>query len=316
MMAIQGLSEPGAEPQLAAPSIEAWTEHTIQAVGNLTVSPQATPQRTTVSLDIPLDGHLDAPEPRPAYYRRREPSRRDSLQRRDALLRGKEGSRRRQRWENDQLLNNPHAQPPLPSDWEIRPTHPIHRVPYFLAPLWDAEFAARSAARRAKAEKAKDRSRTAVASVPKELRDKLKKAKGAKWLLRDLEEDVRGFIEGWQYGKTLAEPDGMDDTDSEDEIVFVGRDGHMSDVRLSPSPRGRVQTNMLVFDSAADDHGASFGRWLVHSIGTYYGLQTWSVTVGNPARREAYVGIGDPRSKSCRDLIESKPLPRPLWGQV
>ena len=33
-------------------------------------------------------------------YKRREPIRRDSLKRREALLKGKEGSRRRQRWEN------------------------------------------------------------------------------------------------------------------------------------------------------------------------------------------------------------------------
>lgn len=33
-------------------------------------------------------------------FRRREPIRRDSLKRREALLKGKDGSRRRQRWEN------------------------------------------------------------------------------------------------------------------------------------------------------------------------------------------------------------------------
>ena len=31
-------------------------------------------------------------------------------------------------------------------------------------------------------------------------------------------------------------------------------------------------------------------RWLVHSIATYYDLRTWSVTVGDPARREAMSG--------------------------
>lgn len=33
-------------------------------------------------------------------FRRREPLRRDSLKRREALIKGKDGSRRRQRWEN------------------------------------------------------------------------------------------------------------------------------------------------------------------------------------------------------------------------
>lgn len=64
---------------------------------------------TSVSLTIPLDEHQAARDrqastegpPLPAQvYRRREPIRRDSLKRREALLKGKEGSRRRQRWEN------------------------------------------------------------------------------------------------------------------------------------------------------------------------------------------------------------------------
>jgi len=50
----------------------------------------------TVTLTIPLDKHDEVKEARP----RKEPLRRDSLKGREALLRGKEGSRRRQRWEN------------------------------------------------------------------------------------------------------------------------------------------------------------------------------------------------------------------------
>ena len=38
---------------------------------------------------------------------RHEPIRRDSLKRREALLKGKEGSRRRQRWENGSYQQNP-----------------------------------------------------------------------------------------------------------------------------------------------------------------------------------------------------------------
>jgi hypothetical protein len=59
---------------------------------------------TGVTLSIPLDVSPLAKEARP----RKEPLRRDSLKRREALLRGKEGSRRRQRWENGTLI------PPLP----------------------------------------------------------------------------------------------------------------------------------------------------------------------------------------------------------
>lgn len=65
--------------------------------------------------------------------------------------------------------------------------------------------------------------------------------------------------------------------------------------------------------------GANEGnrRWLVHSIAAYYGLSSRSVTVGNPARREAYVGIKETKMKSGR--VEGGgevELPRPLWGLV
>jgi len=101
-------------PQAAAPQpidIEAWTEQATAAMGSVAIS--ATPavvQETSVAFDIPLDEH-DAPA-RPApttttqvhtVYKRKEPIRRDSLKRREALLKGKEGSRRRQRWENGTL---------------------------------------------------------------------------------------------------------------------------------------------------------------------------------------------------------------------
>lgn len=81
----------------------------------------------SIPLSIPLDDPMPAPERRttetstarvrlvarsdapaaetaqkvPAVsFRRREPLRRDSLKRREALQKGKDGSRRRQRWEN------------------------------------------------------------------------------------------------------------------------------------------------------------------------------------------------------------------------
>ena len=69
-------------------------------------------------------------------------------------------------------------------------------------------------------------------------------------------------------------------------------------------------------------------RWLVHSIASYYGLHTWSVTVGEPARREAYVGFRPPAPGSraglvthpaCRaeELIKpGEELPQPLYAQV
>jgi hypothetical protein len=103
-------------PSQAAPpqpiDIEAWTEQATVALGAVTIStPGDHIQGASVTLAIPLDEH-DAPpataRPVPAgtaateggYYRRKEVLRRDSLKRREAVLKGKEGSRRRQRWEN------------------------------------------------------------------------------------------------------------------------------------------------------------------------------------------------------------------------
>lgn len=111
-------------------AISAWTEQAAASLQHLSLSeptpargtaPAATPLRsslrgTTVSLSIPLDDEPlvipssqakvvgnSSSETRPVpsvSFRRREPLRRDSLKRREALLKGKDGSRRRQRWEN------------------------------------------------------------------------------------------------------------------------------------------------------------------------------------------------------------------------
>lgn len=89
-------------PQTPAPAaidIEAWT---VSALQSLSVSPSA--RGTGVSLSIPLDSLRDRDDDgtpsKAAYKPRKEPLRRDSQNRREALLKGKEGSRRRQRWEN------------------------------------------------------------------------------------------------------------------------------------------------------------------------------------------------------------------------
>jgi hypothetical protein len=98
--------------------IDAWTEQATVALGSVAISVPGDvphhPPPPSVTLAIPLDEH-DAPAApaaaaRPVgasaaakeggYYLRKEPLRRDSMKRREALLKGKEGSRRRQRWEN------------------------------------------------------------------------------------------------------------------------------------------------------------------------------------------------------------------------
>ena len=88
--------------------IESWT---VSALESLSVSPTA--RGTNTGLTIPLDEvpaktvTLSIPAPTTAAVSppkpRREVLRRDSLKRREALLKGKEGSRRRQRWENGML---------------------------------------------------------------------------------------------------------------------------------------------------------------------------------------------------------------------
>ncbi|MCJ1387328.1 hypothetical protein MMC18_000170 [Xylographa bjoerkii] len=317
-------------------NIEAWTEEATASLRAVTLVDPAIVRGTSAPFAIPLDEHpkpsnrsaAAAAENDDAEAALTTPARkllrRDSLDRRNALLKGKEGSRRRQRWENDRLLSNPHAVPPLPSDFSPHPTHPHRSVPYFLAPLWDASRAQPLATKPIIPYDPK-------AHIPTTIRATLKRAKAAKGLLQDLEESVRHFVACWERKQAVLKEKGLQDVgdDSEDEeIVFVGRGGAMLDVPDSPGKgrKGReeedeleeeVRREKLVFESAAEDRGASFGRWLVHSIATYYDLKTWSVTVGDPARREAYVGIklqsgGMGEGKAMGE----EGLPRPLWGMV
>jgi hypothetical protein len=58
-----------------------------------------------------------------------------------------------------------------------------------------------------------------------------------------------------------------------------------------------------------------YRRWLVHSIAAYYGLSSRSITVGDPARREAYVGIKEMKTGRRLSAVQGE-LPRPLWGMI
>lgn len=163
-------------------------------------------------------------------------------------------------------MNNPWAQPPLPIDWEVHPTYPRRAVPYYLAPLWDVKVAAKveeEKRKRAMANKVDKEKEPKTDTIPRELRGKLKKAKAAKGLLQDLEEQVRQFVKTWE-DKAKAEKGQEPEMDSEDEeIVFVGRNGQMNDMPPSPNSKKNkapgVPKDHLVFDSPADDRGASFG---------------------------------------------------------
>jgi hypothetical protein len=88
-------SVPPPEQQAAAEGITLAAQ-----LWDLTVSPR----ETGVTLSIPLDKHVEDGDSRAAHKAHKEPMRRDSMKRREALLKGKEGSRRRQRWENGEYI--------------------------------------------------------------------------------------------------------------------------------------------------------------------------------------------------------------------
>lgn len=107
--------------------IEAWTVDATAAMSTLAISaPGETVQSPTVNLQIPLDDTLtSAARSTPSaavkdggYTKRKELMRRDSLKRREALLKGREGSRRRLRWENG-------MRPPLQGSLHARLAHPM-----------------------------------------------------------------------------------------------------------------------------------------------------------------------------------------------
>lgn len=279
-------------PSMAHARVEAWTvsqaADALAATTLTTSSPRAPIRGMGVTIDIPLDDPPPSSSPPPqrlssvskptdavhTVYKRRTPVRRDSQRRRDALLMGKEGSRRRQRWENDRLLGNPWAEPPLPDDWAVRPTHPVQRVPYAIAPLWDAGYAAAAAARARQREKEaavpEVRAEKAKKEVEREVRAKLKKARGAKGLLMDLEEEVRGFVREWERVQRELEEEGVIEvelsSEDDEEIVFVGRNGAMSDegaerarAKREKKERAMVENDRVIFQSLVDDHGAAFG---------------------------------------------------------
>jgi hypothetical protein len=98
-------------------SVESWTEDAVRAMSTMTIGVPAAVRGTSVALQIPLDGDLTdktgtangegisaAEAVRSGYVLRRKTSNRDSLRTREAILKGKDGSRNRRRWENGMRL--------------------------------------------------------------------------------------------------------------------------------------------------------------------------------------------------------------------
>jgi hypothetical protein len=117
-MAIHPIMIPAVHPPSAfqqSVNIAARTEQATEALRLVDLSAdtaQRVPRGTTVTLTVPLDARREsrahATGASQSYgshqvhttHGRSEPMRRDSLKRREALLKGKEGSRQRRRWEN------------------------------------------------------------------------------------------------------------------------------------------------------------------------------------------------------------------------
>lgn len=141
-------------------------------------------------------------------------------------------------------------------------------MPYYLAPLWDVHYS--KMADHATKNTVVDKHR-----VPKELRTKLKRARAARGMLQDLEDEIRLFIRKWNEKQLFLLSEGLQDApessseDSEDEIVFVGRNGQMHDSPERKQKLQRLREEMsshhekdgekMVFESLVDDRSASFG---------------------------------------------------------
>lgn len=147
-------------------------------------------------------------------------------------------------------------------------------MPYYLAPLWDVHYARMADHQSARKHAAK--AATEKHRVPKDLRAKLKHARAARGMLQDLEDEIRLFIGNWNEKELFLQREGLQDApeasgsdDSEDEIVFVGRNGQMHD---SPERKEQLQRmreamtshherdgEKMVFESLVDDRAAGFG---------------------------------------------------------
>ncbi|KID92033.1 uv-damaged DNA-binding protein [Metarhizium guizhouense ARSEF 977] len=335
------LQSPSTPVTNGAIDIDAWT---VSALQSLSVSPVA--RGTGTPLSIPLDNEATTrKQTRVVAFNeaggenalpRRPPSRRDSMKRRDELLKGKEGSRQRRRWENDRLVGVPNVQPPAAADWEVRPTHPVQRVPYQLAHFWDRGVRQRveekttklQAVRKKQQLKTGSATGLGVGEVPRDLREIAKRTPAIRSWVHTIEDPVRRFLfeeqdrrlESARRQRGSDEISNESELDSDDEeIVFVGRDSAMRELREKKEARHRrAQRTVpqekvdsgLVFDSFGEGESAAFKRWLAHAISDYYGLASTSMTPTNTSCRVVCIGL-----KHIHQLDGSWPkkLPRPLW---
>lgn len=248
----------------------------------------------------------------------------------------------------DRLIGVPNVQPPLPSDWEVRPAHPVRRVPYQLAQFWDRgvrqrvedKTSALQAARKKQQRNAGSATGLGIGEVPRDLRESAKRNPVIRNWVRSLEDPVRQYLvdEQGRRGEPAQPADDIETEklDSEDEeIVFVGRKSAMRELKEKREARHRmarreveheIVDSGVVFDSFGEGDNAafkcaspplaadhlltiSFRRWLTHSISDYYGLASRSVIMRNSCK-VVYVGLHQSHRRAKPPFGK---LPVPLW---
>ena len=223
----------------------------------------------------------------------------ENRKRAEAKDRGKEGSRRRKRYENDLLIGVPNVQPPRPEDWEV------HRV----GPKWKAQYSiidgielnSGSALGDLRKQGKKGPSKP---EVPSDLKKRCHKQKAARDMLRGLEEEVRGFVAEWAAAeaKTHGKEVTTSSDSSDEEIVFVGRDLSARTKREKEEERENAERSAVARrdTSRLINAAAPFSRYLVHVLATYYGLKSWSVDGEKDRERLAVIGIKAPVQGACQ----------------
>lgn len=184
----------------------------------------------------------------------------------------------------DRLVGVPNVQPPAAADWEVRPTHPVQRVPYQLAHFWDRGVRQRveekttklQAVRKKQQLKTGSATGLGVGEVPRDLREIAKRTPAIRSWVHAIEDPVRQFLfeeqdrrlESARRQRGSDEISNESELDSDDEeIVFVGRDSAMRELReKKEARRRRAQRTVpqekvdsgLVFDSFGEGETAAF----------------------------------------------------------
>lgn len=170
-------------------------------------------------------------------------------------------------------MNVPNVQPPLPSDWQIRPTYPVlPPVQYQVAHHWENGVRERVEAQHHR----NSTLQAAGAHIQRALRAAAKRIPALPSWVRGVEEPVRRFLV--EHGQAVVDPltsaqdvgASSDETDSEDEeIVFVGRNGATRDGKPWKPARRQVagqqeQERGMVLEEMDDAAGGAFK--LVHLL--------------------------------------------------